>query len=67
MAISQDDDAQAPTHDDQLRAMSDEAASLEVEVYPADHGFCVLDSPSYDRTQAERAWSRLLALYERAL
>ena len=67
VAISQDDDAEAPTHDDQLRAMSDEAASLEVEIYPADHGFCVLDSSSYDEVQAERAWARLLALYERAL
>ena len=67
VAISQDDDAEAPTHDDQIRAMEAQAALLEVEVYPADHGFCVPDSPSYDRTQAERAWARLLALYEKAL
>ncbi len=67
VAISQDDDAKEPTHDDRIRDMAHEAETLEVEVYPADHGFCVLDSPSYDREQAERAWGRLLALYEMAL
>jgi len=37
----------------------------EIEVYPAQHGWCVLDSPSYDREQAERAWARMLAVFER--
>lgn len=42
-----------------------EAASMsaEIDVYPANHGWCALDSPVYDEAQAERAWSRLLATY----
>jgi carboxymethylenebutenolidase len=42
-------------------------APAEIEVYPADHGWCVPDSPVYDAAQAERAWARLLALYAKAL
>ncbi|WP_234026327.1 dienelactone hydrolase family protein [Qipengyuania thermophila] len=68
VAISQDDDAKAPTH----KTILSEAAAAAgrpavVEVYPADHGWTVPDSPVYDRTQAERAWEALLALYARAL
>ena len=64
IAIAQNDDAKAPAEKGVLR----EAAragniAAEIEVYPADHGWCVLDSPSYDQAQAERAWGRLLALY----
>lgn len=40
----------------------------EVEVYEgAMHGWCVLDSPAYDHDQAEKAWGRMLALFERSL
>lgn len=36
----------------------------EIEVYEgAMHGWCPLDSAAYNHDQAERAWSRLLALY----
>ncbi len=38
--------------------------TTEIEVYPANHGWCALDSPVYDEAQAERAWARLLATYE---
>ena len=68
IAISQDDDAGQPDAKTTLReAATQSKANAEIEVYPADHGFCVLDSPSYDEAQAERAWTRLLALYEEAL
>lgn len=67
IAIGQDDDAEAPTHDDILRLAGTKTAGTHVEVYAADHGFCVLDSPSYDPEEAERAWSRLLSLYSEAL
>lgn len=68
IAISQDDDAEAPGDKTALRNASEAAGTTaEIDVYPADHGFCVLDSPSYDREQAERAWARLLALYKDAL
>ena len=68
VAIGKDDDAKAPAEKDSLRAAAaDAGAKAEIEVYPADHGWCVLDAPSYDRAQAERAWARLLALYKAAL
>jgi carboxymethylenebutenolidase len=38
--------------------------TAEIEVYPANHGWCVLDSPVYDEAQAERAWSRMLATFD---
>lgn len=64
IAIGQDDDAKAPADKDALRrAAGAGGVAAEVEVYPADHGWCVPDSPSYDKPQAERAWGRLLALY----
>jgi carboxymethylenebutenolidase len=43
---------------------------VEVEVYPAKHGWCVPDmpvedgAPVYDKVQAERAWTKLVALYK---
>jgi len=39
----------------------------EIEVYPADHGWCPPDSRAYDRVQAERAWTRQLALFTKQL
>ncbi|MFL2433591.1 MAG: dienelactone hydrolase family protein [Vicinamibacterales bacterium] len=40
----------------------------EIAVYDgAMHGWCALDSQVYNEPQAERAWSRLLALFEAAL
>jgi carboxymethylenebutenolidase len=39
----------------------------EIEVYPAAHGWCPPDSQVYNEPQAEKAWSRLLALYSKAL
>jgi carboxymethylenebutenolidase len=67
-AIAQNDDAKQPEAKDELRKSADAAGrQAEIEVYPADHGWCVPDSPVYDQTQAERAWARLLALYKAAL
>ena len=40
----------------------------EIEVYEgAAHGWCPPDSGVYNEPQAEKAWSRLLALYGKAL
>ncbi|MCY4073910.1 MAG: dienelactone hydrolase family protein, partial [Acidobacteria bacterium] len=40
----------------------------EIEVYEgALHGWCPPDMPVYNEAQAERAWSRLLVLFETAL
>jgi carboxymethylenebutenolidase len=64
VAIAQNDDAKQPEAKTILRTAADKlGANAEIEVYPADHGWCVPDSPVYDQVQAERAWQRLLALY----
>jgi hypothetical protein len=38
-----------------------------IEVYPAAHGWCPPDTRVYNHAQAEKAWSRLPALYGKAL
>jgi len=64
IAIAQNDDAKQPEAKTILRAAAEKlGANAEIEVYPADHGWCVPDSPVYNAAQAERAWGRLLALY----
>lgn len=64
IAIAQNDDAKSPGDAPALEAAARAAgAPAEIEVYPANHGWCVPDSPKYDEVQAERAWARLLALY----
>lgn len=64
VCVAQNDDARAPDDKTRLREAA-EAASLphEIEVYPAQHGWCAIDSPVYDEAQAEKAWSRLLAWF----
>lgn len=37
--------------------------NAKVEVYPANHGWCVAGSQTYDEQQAERAWAELLPFY----
>jgi carboxymethylenebutenolidase len=42
--------------------------NAEIEVYAgAQHGWCPPDSAVYNEALAERAWSRLMVLFERAL
>ena len=63
-AIGRNDDARAPSDKDALRAAAAAAhRPAEVEVYPADHGWCAIDSPAYDQAQADRAYQRILALF----
>lgn len=64
IAVAKNDDARAPADKDAFRAAAAAAARpAEIEVYAADHGWCVPDSPSYNQAEADRAWARLLALY----
>ena len=64
-AIARNDDARAPGDKDALRSAAKAAGrAAEVEVYNADHGWCTLDAPSYDKGEAERAWARLLELFK---
>ena len=67
--VAANDDENNPQAKMTLREAYDTAGiSAEIEVYESTlHGWCPPDSAVYDETQAERAWSRLLALFERAL
>jgi carboxymethylenebutenolidase len=67
-AVAENDDMREPEAKNVLDAAFDAAGlNAEIEVYPAQHGWCPPDSAVYDEAQAERAWSRLLALFETAL
>ena len=64
VAIARNDDAKQPDAKDVLKATFAAAKRPAiVEVYPADHGWCVAGSPTYDHASAERAWAELLNLY----
>mgnify|MGYP001815467303 CR=1 FL=1 len=69
IAIAENDDAKDPDAKVLLRRAFDEAGvNAEIEVYEGTlHGWCPPDSRVYNKAQAERAWSRLLALFEREL
>ena len=69
IAIAENDDQRAPKEKDVLRETFT-AAKLpaEIEVYAgAAHGWCPPDSPVYHKDQAEKAWSRMLAIFGKAL
>jgi len=68
VAVAQNDDAQQPESKDILKAAFAEAKkTATVEVYPANHGWCVKGSQVYDEAQAEKAWAELTKLYKAAL
>jgi carboxymethylenebutenolidase len=68
VAIARNDDAKQPEAKDVLKAaFAATKRPATVEVYPADHGWCVAGSPPYDHAQAERAWAELLKLYRAKL
>jgi carboxymethylenebutenolidase len=70
--IAANDDMRQPDAKDKLRQAFPSAV---VEVYPnSQHGWCVPDMPQgpngmpiYNHADAERAWSKLLVLYQQAL
>ena len=69
-AIAENDDKKDPEAKNVLREAFAAAAGLpaEIEVYAGTlHGWCPPDSAVYHEAQAERAFSRLLALFETAL
>jgi carboxymethylenebutenolidase len=68
IAIAENDDKQRPNDKTVLKTTFDAAKLFnEIEVYPAAHGWCPPDTQVYNQPQAEKAWSRLLALYGKAL
>jgi carboxymethylenebutenolidase len=69
IAIAENDDQRNPQEKVLLREAFDSAGvNAEIEVYSGtQHGWCPPDSAVYDEKEAERAWGRLLALFEREL
>ena len=69
IAIASNDDQRSPKEKDVLKETFAKAnLPAEIEVYEgAAHGWCPPDSGVYNEPQAEKAWSRLLALYGKAL
>lgn len=69
IAIAEDDDANDPEAKRVLRdAFDDAGLEAEIEVYEgAMHSWTTPDSPVHHPEQAERAWNRMLAVFEEAL
>jgi carboxymethylenebutenolidase len=68
-AIAENDDQREPEAKNVLRQTFAKAGlPAEIEVYAgAAHGWCPPDSAVYNQAQAEKAWSRLLVLFGKAL
>src|SRR5260370_4536027 len=69
--IASNDDERQPDAKDKLKqAFAAAKVSAEIEVYSAQHGWCVPDMPVrdgvpiYNKPEAERAWGKLVALYK---
>ncbi len=68
IAIAASDDSKSPTDKDVMKETFAKAGvPAEIEVYMAAHGWCPPDTTVYNKEEAERAWSRLLVLYGKAL
>src|SRR5438874_2835503 len=69
IAIATNDDERSPKEKDILKETFAQAKlPAEIEVYAgAAHGWCPPDSQVYNEPQAEKAWSRLMVLYGKAL
>ncbi len=72
--IASNDDERQPDAKDKLKeAFAAAKVQAEIEVYSAQHGWCVPDMPVrdgvpiYNKPEAERAWAKLVALYKAAL
>jgi carboxymethylenebutenolidase len=69
IAIASNDDKTAPDEKNVMKeTFANAGLPAEIEVYTgALHGWCPPDSGVYNKDQAEKAWSRLLELYGKAL
>jgi len=69
IAIAANDDMRAPEDKNVMKeAFAKAKLPAEIEVYTgAAHGWCPPDSQVYNEASAEKAWSRLLVLYGKAL
>jgi len=65
---AQNDDMMAPQLKDDLKAAFTAGhRTATVDVYHANHGWCVPGGAVYDQAEAERAWTALSALYKSQL
>ena len=74
VAVAQNDDQRQPDAKDKLgEAFAAAKVPAQIEVYPAQHGWCVPDMPQesgaplYNAPEAERAWARLIEFYRASL
>ena len=68
LAIAENDDKRDPESKSVLKeSFSDAGLKAEIEVYPAGHGWCPPDTRVYNQEQSEKAWARMLVLFEKAL
>jgi carboxymethylenebutenolidase len=68
IAVAENDDKRSPGEKDVLKETFSKAGlAAEIEVYAAAHGWCPPDAGVYNEALAEKAWSRLLVLYGKAL
>lgn len=68
VAIAENDDQRGPEAKSVLKqSFADANLKAEIEVYPAGHGWCPPDTRVYNEEQAEKAWGRMLALFQNAL
>ena len=68
VAVAESDDKRSPNDKEVMKETFAKAnVPAEIEVYGAAHGWCPPDSQVYNEALAEKAWSRLLALYGKAL
>ena len=69
VCIAANEDHRSPTDKDVLKDTFAKAGlPAEIEAYSeAQHRWCAPDTSIYNQPQAEKAWSRLLALYGKAL
>jgi carboxymethylenebutenolidase len=68
IAIAENDDMRDPMSKTTLKnAFAAAKLDAEIEVYPAAHGWCPPDTQVYNKEQSEKAWGRMLALFEKTL
>lgn len=68
IAVAENDDQRDPEAKRTLQqSFTDANLSAEIEVYAAGHGWCPPDTKVHNHDQAEKAWTRMLALFEKTL
>ena len=68
IAVAENDDMREPETKTVLKdSFAAAKLSAEIEVYPAAHGWCPPDTTVYNKDQSEKAWTRMLAMFGKAL